>query len=286
MAETLNILRTVGMAGILTAAGIGGIRASEAQAEPQSPSAAALVDLQAQAGREETGKRFLDFQKGQSVLGDTIVTNTKNGQAWRYNCYYPNPDGAPRAGEVRYGAVEFNRADLKAAKNRGAVNCENVTPRPGPRKETGDGSIPADTRDFAYGYYFQDGDDGEVRYNVSIKPGDHPDGRIFYGVRNPRPGEAKEAGSFVSYDAANPRTGPRQETGAGGTLVFEAGAEVYGFNIKLNSGAECNPADENGSRTAPGCELVNAPMGGIVESGVVDAPPQEMRDVTLPIWRP
>lgn len=284
MAERLNILSRLAIAGTLAATGIGEIKPAIASDTPdQNTTQATLVEPL----RQESGKRFIDFRKGQSVLGDTVVIETVNGDKWKYNCFFPD---APRRGRAKWAVVDYSRTDLRAAKNKGAVKCENVIPRPGPRKETGDGSLPVGVKDFAYGYFLIDAEDGEVRYDVSVKPGDHPDGRIYFGVRNPRPGEAKKAGNFTSYDNANPRPGLRQETGAGGTLPFEVGSESYGYGITLNlpNGTiyDCNPQNPDGSRLHEGVKVINSEFTGTVESGVVDAPPSELGSQDFPICNP
>lgn len=275
-----NRFQTLAAVGALALSGLGDANPTQGHEDSSTnPQSTATT----QGNRIESGKHWLRFRKGDPVLAGTVVTDGVNRKNWRYNCYFPN---VPRDGALRYGVINYSRADLKAAKDRGAKQCRNVDPRPGPRRETGNGSLTVERRDFAYGYYFVDGDDGEIRYNVKVNGGEHPKGTIFYGVRNYPAGEPNRAGNFINYDNANPRTGPRQETGAGGVLTFGPGAEVYGWNIMLEDGRECNPLDQDGTRTGPGCELVNAPMSGEVESGVVDPPPQELKEVELPSWQP
>lgn len=113
-------------------------------------------------------------------------------------------------------------------------------------------------------------------------------GVVTSGVINPWdeeiPDEAQPWDPYLSTPSPTATPTPtvtstprgRIETGENQSLCFNPGEEIYGWKIKLSSGAVCDGGD---------CWLPVAPESGIVTSGVINPWPGEVPEGTEP-WIP
>lgn len=219
------------------------------------------ITTQVASVREETGKRWINFRKGESVLAFDVVRFGKH----RYTCFY---EDAPSAGQIQYGVVNYNSKDLRRAKNDGYRSCTNEMAIPGPRDATGRNK----TQKFASSDYalawrivLQRANGISVLYDCFVT-GKHPDGRATSGVINFYPWEIK--GETRCNDRES-RPGLRKETGDGGTLNIARRDYAYGWLIVYDGLYHYECDVQGGDHPS-----------GTVTSGVKNPPPGEknMRD--------